>query len=1322
MLTAPISNSLTSVLPVALLGLILAAAPTRAAMLVYEGFSYSSQADNSTLNGSGGAGLSGTWTGSGTYRTSGLSFSDLPVSSGSGCAEVNAPAGLIAASRQINVNHTGTLWGSFLFQSISALDGTSKVADLYVRKNATATDYDANVNFGVAPKRYGASTCDIRVGGYTNPPSISPNSGGTALSQNTTYLILYKVANLIAPGGAAASQTISSWMLSAAQYDNFKSGGLTEAELNAANQGSGSANVMQRTTLTATQKASFSSSDHLQFLAYEGGVYQYDEVRISNGSLNEAATLIPVPAAPGGLAAVPTPGLVVLTWKPVPGASGYNVKRSEASGAKLLLATTAATRYLDSPVTVGTTYYYVVSATTGWGESDDSSEISVTPTAEKANQTLTFNLGLMLAKTVGDDPFADIATASSGLTVTYSSDNTDVATVASNGTVTLTGIGAAHILADQTGDANWHAAPQLSQQLTVVMADPNLSFASLLDEMIHRDNLTRFPTYDLCASSSHDQHSDVGPSTVDWSAWYANNIDGSYYHGSHNGETSGEKILLSDVGAGTITRMWTAADKLNADSLRFYIDGSTTPVSVLKGTAPAVIGSNASFGSPLSSTMPGWGNGAQCYVLYAPISYGKSIVVTYAGTSNFWYNIDYRKYPPDTAVTSFSATTPAANIAKLASINAALADPASAPQNNTNAQTLTQSAILTHGQCVQALFNGGSGAVRKLQLILDAANMSDALQNCLVEIRCDQQKTVAVPVGAFFGTGPEKLNPVKDYYRTVDPATQTLTCYWSIPYQYAADFRVVNNSTTQQVTATLSAVKGDYAWTNKSMHFHANYRAENHITAGGQGGGAWSGGRNQDWNFLRVKGQGIYVGDTLVVTKPLGGTSAWWGEGDEKIWVDDTPAGGSIMPRIFGTGTEDYYNYSWGVATAFSHPFCGQPQGNANAGVGTTVNSRLNALDAIPFKHSLQRDQEIQAWGDEWLDYKAATFWYGVPGAAAWKTIANARDGVDRAIDGTTYSGSGQWRWLASNQIHTNTSSGQGTAWDDLTALSVGNAGNSGLGTAKDQNGQPIGSVAWNLPAISSKAVVAESAFIRNGDVSMHPGGTFQGKDLYPYVIARWIAGAESAGPIDIHGSIRELTAGGFDSVDCHILVDGVERYFVAGSPGAGVLPESFFDVETTVQAGSIVDFVVGNNGTISGDSAVLRATISVLDGIGEAATLSAYQQWKAGHGLTPDAAADGDPDADGIPTLVEYALALDPTISNSLPVTATFSGHQLTLSARKNAAATDVVWDAEVSADLVHWSPGTITLNTSTHFEASDTPPLSEVSRKFIRLKITLR
>ncbi len=1314
------SNPLTNALPLAVLSLICAAAPARAAMLVYEGFCYSPQADNSTLAGSGGTGLAGTWTGQGIYRNSGLTFSDLPVGSGSGCAELNAPAGLLAASRPLGVNQTGTLWGSFLFQSITPLDGTTKVADFYVRKNAAATDYDANVNFGVAPKRYGASTCDIRVGGNTNPPSINPNAGGTALSQNTTYLILYRVDNLLPPAGSATSQSITSWILSAAQYDHFKSGGLTEAELNAASQGSASDNVMQRTTLSATQKASFATSDHLQLLAYEGGVYQYDEIRVSSSSLNEAATLIPVPPAPTGLAAVPTPGLVVLTWTAAPGASGYKVKRSTSSSAQVLRAATAATSYSDSPVTIGTTYYYVVSATTGQGESADSAAISVTPTAEKAGQTLSFNLGLTLAKTLGDGPFADPATASSGLTASYASDNTAVATVASDGTVTLKGAGTAHILADQPGDANWHAAPQLAQQLSVAMPDPNLNFAGLLDEMTLRDNLTRFPSYELYVSSSHDQHSDVGPGTADWSAWYANGVDGSNYHGTYNGETSGEKILLSDSGPGAITRMWTAASGLSSDSLRFYIDGNTTPLAALKGTAPAVIGSNPSFGSPLSSTMPGWGNGALCYVLHAPIPYAKSIVVTYAGTANFWYNIGYRKYPPDTPVTSFTTATPGATTAKLATTNAALTNPPGAPLNSPNTRTLTHTATLTNGQAVQALFNGGSGAVRMLQLTLTASNMPDALQNCRVEIRCDQHMTVEVPVGTFFGTGPDQLNPVRDYYRTVDPATRTLSAYWPLPYQYAVDLRIVNYSSTQQVTAALTATSGDYAWTDKSMYFHANYRAENNITAGGQGGGAWTGGRNQDWTYLRVKGQGIFLGDTLVVTKPAGGTSGWWGEGDEKIWVDASPASGAIMPRVFGTGTEDYYNYSWGVATIFTHPFSGQPQGNANTGVGTTVNSRLNALDAIPFRHSLQRDQEIQAWGDEPLNYKAATFWYGAPGAAAWKVLADVRGGVDAAIAGTSPPATGQWRFLASNQVSPNTAAGQGPVWDTLTTRAVGNAGNIGLGSANDKYGQPTGSVGWNLPAISNKAVVAESVFIRNADVSMHPGGSFLGKDLYPYVIARWIADSAAAGPVSIHGSIRELAASGFDSVDFHILVDGVERYAVAGSPSTGILPESFFDVEATVQAGSIVDFVVGNNGTISGDAAVLRATISAPDGIGQAATLSAYQQWKTTHGLPPDAADYGDPDGDGIPTLVEYALALDPAVGGTMPAITSSSGQYITLAATKNPAAVGLIWDAEVSADLLHWFPATVTVNTSSHFEATDTTPVSAAAKRFIRLKIT--
>jgi hypothetical protein len=58
--------------------------------------------------------------------------------------------------------------------------------------------------------------------------------------------------------------------------------------------------------------------------------------------------------------------------------------------------------------------------------------------------------------------------------------------------------------------------------------------------------------------------------------------------------------------------------------------------------------------------------------------------------------------------------------------------------------------------------------------------------------------------------------------------------------------------------------------------------------------------------------------------------------------------------------------------------FNGQPIGNANTGAsGTTVNSRVRSLDAIPFRKSLRLDMESwQHFGGK-VDYPAACFWYG---------------------------------------------------------------------------------------------------------------------------------------------------------------------------------------------------------------------------------------------------------------------------------------------------------------------------------------------------------
>jgi hypothetical protein len=85
-------------------------------------------------------------------------------------------------------------------------------------------------------------------------------------------------------------------------------------------------------------------------------------------------------------------------------------------------------------------------------------------TVNKASQTITFNA--IPAKTYGTADFAPGATSSAGLTVSYSSDNSAVATIVSN-QVHIVGQGTANITASQSGDANRLAATSVAQLLTV---------------------------------------------------------------------------------------------------------------------------------------------------------------------------------------------------------------------------------------------------------------------------------------------------------------------------------------------------------------------------------------------------------------------------------------------------------------------------------------------------------------------------------------------------------------------------------------------------------------------------------------------------------------------------------------------------------------------------------------------------------------------------------------------------------------------------------------------------------------------------------------
>ncbi|MES2265635.1 MAG: cadherin-like beta sandwich domain-containing protein [Bacteroidota bacterium] len=89
----------------------------------------------------------------------------------------------------------------------------------------------------------------------------------------------------------------------------------------------------------------------------------------------------------------------------------------------------------------------------------------LTVTRTKLSQTITFNT--LPAKNYGDADFVPGATASSSLTVSYSSDNTSVATITGGGLVHIVAPGTANITAIQSGDGNYNAATSAVQTLTV---------------------------------------------------------------------------------------------------------------------------------------------------------------------------------------------------------------------------------------------------------------------------------------------------------------------------------------------------------------------------------------------------------------------------------------------------------------------------------------------------------------------------------------------------------------------------------------------------------------------------------------------------------------------------------------------------------------------------------------------------------------------------------------------------------------------------------------------------------------------------------------
>jgi Leucine-rich repeat (LRR) protein len=160
-----------------------------------------------------------------------------------------------------------------------------------------------------------------------------------------------------------------------------------------------------------------------------------------------------------------------ITFSPLPSKSEGDVPFALSAMASSGLAVSYASSNTAVATVIGNTVTVLGSGTTDitasqTGDANYNAAVNVTQpfTITKANQTITFSP--LPSKTLGDGSFALTATASSGLPVSYTSSNTEVATITGN-TVTVVGVGVTDITASQAGDANYNTAANVVQSLTI---------------------------------------------------------------------------------------------------------------------------------------------------------------------------------------------------------------------------------------------------------------------------------------------------------------------------------------------------------------------------------------------------------------------------------------------------------------------------------------------------------------------------------------------------------------------------------------------------------------------------------------------------------------------------------------------------------------------------------------------------------------------------------------------------------------------------------------------------------------------------------------
>jgi hypothetical protein len=500
--------------------------------------------------------------------------------------------------------------------------------------------------------------------------------------------------------------------------------------------------------------------------------------------------------------------------------------------------------------------------------------------------------------------------------------------------------------------------------------------ATLFEEMVDMFALTYFPepAFKTVQYSSYDRRSNLpgGPE------WFANS-DGFGGEPIPNferilvepdDEGVGEYLIAEIEGPGAIVRLWTAAIE---GTIRLTLDDREE----LLYDGPALDFFHKFYDS--FSEMEGVDNDRfretiyQRDACYTPIPFFKGMRLIWVGDVEkiHFYQIGVRLYEEGTEVVSFRPEDITEYRSVIDGVTAALIDPDERMELRSKESPLTFEGTLNPAEKAEMLTLEGPQAVEVLTVQLQARDLDRALRQTVMFISFDgsPRGQVESPVGDFFGAAPG-INPYQSLPFTVRP-DGTMVSRFIMPFKTSFQLGFENFG-EQPVDIKGSVLSLAYDWDDeRSMFFRARWRVDHNMIA--------SNTDVQDLPFIIAMGKGLYVGTTSYLLNPNNVPSpsgSWWGEGDEKIFIDD-----DIIPSTFGTGSEDYYNYSWSVPDIFYFPYCGQPRNDGPGNRGFVTNFRWHILDPLPFTKNIRFYMELKSHErTPGLSYARIGYHYATPG------------------------------------------------------------------------------------------------------------------------------------------------------------------------------------------------------------------------------------------------------------------------------------------------------------------------------------------------------